>query len=90
MTSEDRYYMYKFAIETDPTTRVISLVLTRPIDQNSPKSDKTKEPISYDLKNIQACTIDTEFEKNACSANLHFAMNLVQKKSRKVYFTSHW
>ena len=35
MTSEDRYYMYKFALVTDPDTGANKLVLTRPKDANS-------------------------------------------------------
>ena len=86
MTSEDRYYIYKFTFETDEDGNH-SIVFTRPSDPNSTK-DKNK-PISYDLSTIMACTIDTVDEKNVCCEQRHFAMNILIKKSRKVYFTTH-
>ena len=35
------------------------------------------------------CTIDTVDEKNVCRQQRFFALNLLIKKSRKVYFTTH-
>ena len=43
----------------------------------------------YDLSTIMACTIDTVDEKNVCNQGRHYALNLLVKKSRKVYFTQY-
>ena len=87
MTSEDRYYIYNFTFGTNEDGDQ-EIVFSRPGDDNESPDYKNK-PIAYALKDIMVCTIDTVDEKNVCRQQRFFAMNLLIKKSRKIYFTTH-
>ena len=87
MTSEDRYYIYNFTFGTSEDGDQ-QIVFRRPGDDNESQDYKNK-PIAYNLKDVMVCTIDTAEEKNVCPQERFFAMNLLVKKSRKIYFTTH-
>ena len=43
----------------------------------------------YELAEIMASTIDAEDEKNYCRQQMFYALNILIKKSRKVYFKTY-
>jgi len=85
MNTDDRYqpYNYTFSNDSDGVNRV---VFSRPADGTFSVDPK---PIIYDLDQIMACTLDSEDAKNYCRNKRHFALNIIQKKTRKVYFTKY-
>ena len=81
MTSEERYYLYKYEFTPEG-----QLTFTRPSLSNGEKPSK---PIVYDLHVTQVCTIDREDKKVYCNDKRHYGINILQKSSRKVYFVSY-
>jgi len=58
------------------------------VDPGNEKKLKTKS-ITHSLLNAQICTIDTPTDKNLAPDRCMHGINLQQKKSRKIYFTSY-
>ena len=49
-------------------------------------STSRPQEIVYDLSQVQVCTVDTTTEKIYLPQTSYFGLNLIMKKSRKVYF----
>lgn len=81
MTSEERYYLYRYEFSPEG-----QLTFTRPSLSNGEKPSK---PIVYDLSVTQICTIDREDRKVYCKDKRHYGINILQKSSRKIYFVSY-
>lgn len=80
MTSEDRYFIYRYQFLPDAKLSFTRTALN--------KDGKSSKSIEYDLMVTQVCTIDRADRKSFCRDKRHFGINLLQKSSRKVYFTS--
>lgn len=81
MNTDDRYQPYCYTFESD------KIMFKRPSDS---ALNEDPRPIVYDLAKIQVCTLDmSKDDKNYCKSKRHFALNIIQQKKRKVYFTQY-